>query len=774
MPSIALPVSLRGQLLSGTRTFSPSSLFAAGEPGVWYDPSDVANLNWRRNLLTYSEQFDNAAWGTFQSVKVDADTFRADSGGGVGFVFISQAITTAGAVAHAISIDAQYTNTRWFWLEPSGIASLATRAWFDVQNGVVGSRQSGVTSSSIQDLGGGWYRCTMIFTGDAADTSGSLRIAISNADNSSDASRDGVSSVNIRRAQFEVGSVATDYQRITDVNTEIVERFPTATLYQDVAGTIPVTGPTNLSGNPSTVALMLDKSKGLTLGAELVVNGNFSDGSAGWSTGATTVISSGVATSTATPSGSTILQQATLLPPANTLYQVKFDVTGWTAGDLRVFINNTNVTLTGANKSYSLFILNSDVTGVGLLIRAQNSSFTGSIDNISVKELPGNHATQGTIAARPTYSIEPVGGRRNNITFSEQFDNSVWKFSNPGTTTIADQTSAPNSTLTADELREDTTTGTHRMFGYSTGWTTTTGLTYTFSIYVKANGRTIIQLAPSGIGLGGGVLFDLVAKTAGAGGAIQDVGSGWYRCSVTGTSPSGGLLNPVLTLRDAAGVENYTGNGTSGIYIWGAQFETGSTATNYQRVTTTYDVTEAGVASLGYLFFDGSGDFMVTPTITPGTDKAQIFAGVRKLSEASLGMVAELSAGSGNGRFFISAPRNTSTENYSFYNQGTSGVDVVTAGSFAAPITNTLTALGDISGDNTVLRVSGVQAGQSSTDMGTGNYLAYTLYIGARSGGLFPLSGHLYSLITRFGPNLDAPTIANTETYVAGKTGITL
>jgi hypothetical protein len=409
------------------------------------------------------------------------------------------------------------------------------------------------------------------------------------------------------------------------------------------------------------------------------------------------------------------------------------------------------------------------VTGVGLLIRAQNSSFTGSIDNISVKELPGNHATQGTIAARPTYSIEPVGGRRNNITFSEQFDNSVWKFSNPGTTTIADQTSAPNSTLTADELREDTTTGTHRMFGYSTGWTTTTGLTYTFSIYVKANGRTIIQLAPSGIGLGGGVLFDLVAKTAGAGGAIQDVGSGWYRCSVTGTSPSGGLLNPVLTLRDAAGVENYTGNGTSGIYIWGAQFETGSTATNYQRVTTQHDVTEAGVASVSYLYFDGAANFMVTPTITPGVDKAQVFAGVRKLSDATQMVIAELSVSltTENGSFLLQSQAN---QGYTFGSKGTARADAL-AQTYTAPITNVVTCIGDISGDISRIRVNGSQIAEVLTDQGTGNYLAYPLYIGRRAGTTAPFNGHLYSLITRFGANLDAPTIASTETYVAGKTG---
>jgi len=39
-----------------------------------------------------------------------------------------------------------------------------------------------------------------------------------------------------------------------------------STLYQDTAGTTPVTAPAQ------TVALMLDKSKGLTLGSELVIS----------------------------------------------------------------------------------------------------------------------------------------------------------------------------------------------------------------------------------------------------------------------------------------------------------------------------------------------------------------------------------------------------------------------------------------------------------------------------------------------------------------------
>jgi hypothetical protein len=43
------------------KLFKITDLFKSGEQGAWYDPSDI-NLAWRKNLLSYSEQFDNAYW----------------------------------------------------------------------------------------------------------------------------------------------------------------------------------------------------------------------------------------------------------------------------------------------------------------------------------------------------------------------------------------------------------------------------------------------------------------------------------------------------------------------------------------------------------------------------------------------------------------------------------------------------------------------------------------------------------------------------------------
>lgn len=175
-------------------------------------------------------------------------------------------------------------------------------------------------------------------------------------------------------------------------------------------------------------------------------------------------------------------------------------------------------------------------------------------------------------------------------------------------------------------------------------------------------------------------------------------------------------------------------------------------------------------SGFSYLLFDGTDDWFISPTITPGINKAQVFAGVRKLSDAVSGVLCEFSAGAGNGRFEMFAPLGAGVANYQFSSRGTAGPSI-TASPFAAPTTNTLTSIGDIAGDVATLRVNGVQAATSATDQGTGNYLAYPLYVGRRGGTGNPFNGRLYQMIVRFGANLDAATITTTETYVNSKTG---
>jgi hypothetical protein len=191
----------------------------------------------------------------------------------------------------------------------------------------------------------------------------------------------------------------------------------------------------------------------------------------------------------------------------------------------------------------------------------------------------------------------------------------------------------------------------------------------------------------------------------------------------------------------------------------------------YQAVVTSTNYDTTGFPY--YLRFDGTDDSLATSTITPGIDKAQVFSGVRKQSDASYPLVVELSANvnSNNGALVIYCSGSVvNSAGWQYTSKGTVASAAQVGSGYASPITNTIVGLSDISGDRATLFANGAQIAQSTSDQGTGNYLAYPLYIGRRGGTTLPFNGNLYSLIVRFGANLDATTISNTETWVNGKT----
>lgn len=178
----------------------------------------------------------------------------------------------------------------------------------------------------------------------------------------------------------------------------LYEPWDLTTLYQDSAGTTPVTA------DADPVGLMLDKSQGLALGPELVANGAFDDSSV-WNVLGDWTISGGVATKAAGSVSSFLTQPAQLI--TGKTYAVTYTVVSSSqSGILRVdLIGGTAVT--GADRG---------LAGVGTyteyLVAAEGNNevrvsasdvFAGAIDNISVRELPGNHATQSVAESRRLY-----------------------------------------------------------------------------------------------------------------------------------------------------------------------------------------------------------------------------------------------------------------------------------------------------------------------------------------------------------------------------------
>ena len=201
-----------------------------------------------------------------------------------------------------------------------------------------------------------------------------------------------------------------------------------------------------------------------------------------------------------------------------------------------------------------------------------------------------------------------------------------------------------------------------------------------------------------------------------------------------------------------------------------AQLELGSTATAYQRVGNAFDVTEAGVPTCHYVQYDGTDDSLSTSSINfTATDKMSVFAGVRKLSDAAAGTIAEMSAAffANNGSFALFAAGSTAPTGFEFDSRGTA--NVLAGAASAAPVTNVLAGIGDISGDRATLRINGTLSFQNPTDQGTGNYGNYPLFIGRRNNTNLPFNGRDYGIII-VGKAASATEITNTESYLAANT----
>ena len=178
-----------------------------------------------------------------------------------------------------------------------------------------------------------------------------------------------------------------------------------STMFQDAAGTVPVTGV------GQTVGLVLDKSKGLVLGVERLTNGDFSAGSAGW-----TVVGND-ATHIITFANGTMRYQSDTVTPVlvaqqnNTLtvgkwYEVTITISNYVGGALKSDCFGGIIFPLSAG-TYKLRAMATSTT-FNLLRQTPNVDIT--IDSVSVKEIAGNHAYQTTSASRPILRQNAITG----------------------------------------------------------------------------------------------------------------------------------------------------------------------------------------------------------------------------------------------------------------------------------------------------------------------------------------------------------------------------
>jgi len=198
------------------------------------------------------------------------------------------------------------------------------------------------------------------------------------------------------------------------------------------------------------------------------------------------------------------------------------------------------------------------------------------------------------------------GAGQNLLTYSASLNTFPW-FATRVTIT-ANATTAPDESVTAEKLVETTDTGAHHC---SRSFAFTAGVTYTLSAHVKAAERSAgnLRLGNGVVNFSGGVAdcaFDLVAGTAikgpsGIRAGIRELADGWYRIWITGTADASLSDNASAVFLSNGATSTYTGDGTSGMYVWGVQLEVGAEPSSYIATTTTTQLRSADVLTDGYM-----------------------------------------------------------------------------------------------------------------------------------------------------------------------------
>jgi hypothetical protein len=197
--------------------------------------------------------------------------------------------------------------------------------------------------------------------------------------------------------------------------------------------------------------------------------------------------------------------------------------------------------------------------------------------------------------------LEPQ--RSNLVLQSESFNNAAWTKTNA--TVTANAATSPDGYVNADKL----ITNNAALNGQvnQTISKAATATTYTISAFAKKDewNQAYLYISDSAsfanrlqaffnIETGTLIQANAFGTFTAASGKIENYGNGWYRISATvTTSTETSILARIYSIDSVATV----GDGTSGIYIWGAQLEAGAYASSYLNTLSTSVTRVADVVS---------------------------------------------------------------------------------------------------------------------------------------------------------------------------------
>jgi hypothetical protein len=286
------------------------------------------------------------------------------------------------------------------------------------------------------------------------------------------------------------------------------------------------------------------------------------------------------------------------------------------------------------------------------VVRAGVATFVGS--NGLIQSASAN--TQRIDYSTGTSGLLVEESRTNILLQSNNFG-TTWSGVRASATLVTVTT--PDGAASGYKIIEDTQTGGHflRQIG------TYTSAVYTFSVYLQKDGRDWVRLQLGSTTLGTAV-FNLATGvisstiTPGFTAKIKDEGDGWYRCSITGTASSIANNMVAISLQTTETTSSYTGDNTSGVYVYGAQLEAGAFPTSYIPTEAAAVTRNADVATM------------------TGTNFSDWF----NASEGAFEIQSQLYSASGT-KGYLSANDGTFNNVIQIYSTGTSGnYEVVTGG----------------------------------------------------------------------------------------------
>jgi hypothetical protein len=192
---------------------------------------------------------------------------------------------------------------------------------------------------------------------------------------------------------------------------------------------------------------------------------------------------------------------------------------------------------------------------------------------------------------------------RNLALYSEDFTNVIWPKLECSIT--SNSTNSPTGTLTADSLIENSANGRHMIYR---SFASVVGTTYTLSLFCKQGTRRYINInfktsttasprfsALFDLQTGTNVSTSSVGSPTGTSFGIVSLSDGWYRINISMNSTTTSTEYEIAPSNSATptlseGTPTYLGNGTGSVFIWGAQLEEGTTATEYFPTTTRLNI----------------------------------------------------------------------------------------------------------------------------------------------------------------------------------------